>query len=129
MPVQLQTRLNGFSAEKRSKRYELVLRKTRKNKRGRGMGANRWAATCRADPQPRAGQENPPRGAPRSPPQPRRRLQQPPPPFPPETVTDFTRLSNGITEISSQLSPDAPAVKTNPNYKRLIVPFLCHRHY
>lgn len=46
-----------------------------------------------------------------------------------ETVTDFTRLSNGIPEISSQLSPDAPAVKTNPNYRRLIVPFLCHRHY
>lgn len=57
-----------------------------------------------------------PQGAPRSPPGPAALPGAPP-------VTDFTRLSNGITEISSQLSPDAPAVKTNPNYKRLRVPF------
>lgn len=60
------------------------------------------------------------RAAPRSPPGTRRE----PPPSPSGAsgssppagarVPDFTRLSNGIPEISSQLSPDAPAVKNQP---------------
>lgn len=44
-------------------------------------------------------------------------------------VTDFTRLSNGISEISSQLSPDTPAVKMNQSYTRVMAPSLCHRPY
>lgn len=78
----------------------------------RGTGANGCPQPSRAALHPKQDGRSPPGGAPRSPPQPQRRLQ--PAPLPLERVTDFTRLSNGITEISSQLSPDAPAVKTKP---------------
>lgn len=37
---------NCFSAVKWSKVHELVLRKTKKNKPGRGMGANHCPQTC-----------------------------------------------------------------------------------
>lgn len=63
----------------------------------------------------------PPRGHGESPPSPSGASGSSPPAA--ATVPDFTRLSNGIPEISSRLSPDAPAVKTNPNYRRLPVPF------
>lgn len=106
VPVQLQLRFNRFSAGKRSKIHQLMLMKT-KNKWGRGTGANRCPQMCRAAPR-RAGTSPP--GSPAQPPL-------------PETGTDSTRLSNGITKISSQLSPDAPAVKTNPNYRRLMLLF------
>lgn len=89
---------------------------------GQRAGGKRCPRTCRAAPHRSRAGPGPPRGAP-SPAVPPGALP------PPETAPDFTRLWNGIPEISSQLSPDAPAVKTNPNYQRLLVPFLCHRHY
>lgn len=105
-----------------SKIQELVPRKTEPKKRGRRPGAKAALGRARQPHSPSRAGPGPPRGAP-GPAAPPGALP------PPETAPDFTRLWNGIPEISSQLSPDAPAVKTNPNYQRLLVPFLCHRHY
>lgn len=126
VPVQLQTRLDRFQ---RSEMEQDPRARAKENEEQAGQrdGGKPLPSNMPSSPaRPSRTGTSPPQGAPRSPPSPSCASRNPPPP---ETVTDFTRLSNGITEISSQLSPDAPAVKTNPNYKRLIVPFLCHRHY